>query len=87
MAVLRGVESGFAIARSAKQGLMTISDNRGRILAQEHSSDTGPAMLLGTVVVQPERTLYARWGDWFAWLNFAGLVGLVALRIAKKNDV
>jgi len=87
MAVLRGVESGFAIARSAKQGLMTISDNRGRILAQEHSSDAGPAMLLGTVVVQPERTLYARWGDWFAWLNFAGLVGLVALRIAKKNDV
>ena len=85
MAVLRGVESGFAIARSAKQGLMTISDNRGRILAQEHSSESGPAMLLGTVVVTPERTLYSRWGDWFAWLNLVGLVGLIVVRMKKST--
>jgi apolipoprotein N-acyltransferase len=81
MAVLRGVESGFAIARSAKQGLMTISDNRGRILTQEHSSSSGPAMVIGTITLSPERTLYSRWGDWFAWLNLAGLVVLIASRI------
>jgi apolipoprotein N-acyltransferase len=87
MAVLRGVESGFAIARSAKQGLMTISDNRGRIVAQEHSSDAGPATLLVTVMVSPERTLYSRWGDWFGWLNLVGVVGLIVLRIATKTTV
>jgi apolipoprotein N-acyltransferase len=85
MAVLRGVESGFAIARSAKQGLMTISDNRGRILSQEHSSSSGPATVIGTITLSPERTLYSRWGDWFAWLNLAGLVALIALRIRNQK--
>jgi apolipoprotein N-acyltransferase len=87
MAVLRGVESGFAIARSAKQGLMTISDNRGRILAQEHSADSGPAKVIGTITLSPERTLYSRLGDWFAWLNLAALAGLILLRLRKMNIV
>ena len=87
MAVLRGIESGFAIARSAKQGLMTISDNRGRILAQEHSSESGPAMLLGSVMVSPEQTLYSRWRDWFAWLNLVGLVGLIVMRAARRKTI
>ncbi len=34
MAVLRAVENGFALARSARNGLLTVSDNRGRILAE-----------------------------------------------------
>src|SRR5206468_8848188 len=32
MAVLRAVENGFALARSARNGLLTLSDNRGRIV-------------------------------------------------------
>jgi predicted amidohydrolase len=32
MAVLRAVENGFALARSARNGLLTLSDNRGRII-------------------------------------------------------
>jgi apolipoprotein N-acyltransferase len=87
MAVLRGVESGFAIARSAKQGLMTISDNRGRILAQGHSAESSPATLWATVTVSQERTLYSRWGDWFAWLNVAAVAALIFLRVRKRNRV
>jgi len=34
MAVLRAVENGSALARSARNGLLTLSDNRGRILAE-----------------------------------------------------
>src|SRR5262249_21898528 len=34
MAVLRGVENGFALARAGRNGLLTLSDNRGRILAE-----------------------------------------------------
>ncbi len=34
MAVLRAVENGFALARSARNGLLTLSDNRGRIIAE-----------------------------------------------------
>jgi len=41
MAILRGVESGFSVARAAKQGLLTVSDNRGRILLDERGSTAG----------------------------------------------
>lgn len=34
IAVMRGVEDGFSIARAAKQGYLTVSDNRGRIVAE-----------------------------------------------------
>ena len=73
MAVLRGVESGFSLARAAKQGLLTLSDDRGRILAQQRTGGQDFSTLLGSVPVQHDETLYARWGDWFAWLMLAVL--------------
>lgn len=77
MAVLRGVESGFAIARSAKQGLMTLTDSRGRVIAEQHSSTSGSATLIAFLRVSPQKTLYSQWGDWFAWICMALAVGLV----------
>ena len=77
MAILRGVESGFSIARAPKEGILSVSDNRGRVLA-EKSTDTAPfAALVATVPVQHESTLYDRLGNWFGWLNLALLIGLV----------
>lgn len=38
MAILRGVESGFSIARAAKQGRLTVSDSRGRVFAWQSSA-------------------------------------------------
>jgi apolipoprotein N-acyltransferase len=75
MAILRGVESGFSIARAAKQGLLTLSDNRGRVLAEESSASAPFASLVAAIPVQRDVTWYARFGDWFAWLN----LGLLAL--------
>jgi apolipoprotein N-acyltransferase len=69
MAVVRGVESGFSIVRAAKQGLLTVSDDRGRILAEQHSDSADFATLLAAVPVRHDATLYDRWGDWFSWLN------------------
>lgn len=77
MAVMRGVESGFTIVRAAKQGLSTVSDDRGRILAQQDAATVRFASLVGTAPVRHDDTLYARWRDWFAWLNIAGLVALL----------
>lgn len=77
MAVMRGVESGFSIARAAKEGLLTVSDNRGRILAEKSSASAPFAVAVASVPVQNEKTLYARFGDWFAWLNIALGLGIV----------
>lgn len=75
MAILRGVESGFSIARSAKQGILSVSDSRGRVLAQQSSAvqPGGPAapfsILIASVPVWHQPTFYAKAGNWFAWLN------------------
>lgn len=85
MAILRGVESGFSIARAPKQGILSVSDNRGRVLA-ERSSDTAPfAILVATVPVQHESTLYDRFGNWFGWLNIALLLALVITSIRSRE--
>ena len=69
MAIMRGVESGFAIARAAHSGRLTLSDDRGRVLA-EASSEKHDAELVGELPLRETHTLYAQWGDWFAWLDW-----------------
>ncbi|MYM23874.1 hypothetical protein GTP46_14570 [Duganella sp. FT135W] len=73
MAVMRGVESGFALARAARRGNLTLSDDRGRVIADADDA-RGDAQLVAAVPLYQSRTLYARWGDWFAWLSLAVLV-------------
>jgi apolipoprotein N-acyltransferase len=68
MAVLRGVEGGFAVARAARGGRLTISDDRGRIVAEAASAEAPVASVLADVRVGPGGTPYTRLGDWFAWL-------------------
>ncbi|MBS1875570.1 MAG: hypothetical protein JSU00_20320 [Acidobacteria bacterium] len=74
MAILRGVESGFTVARAAKQGRLTVSDNRGRVLGEQITGDF--ATLLAAAPVAYTRTLYASYGDWFGWLTVISLAGL-----------
>jgi len=86
MAIMRGVESGFTLARAAKQGRLTISDTRGRILA-EKGGDAAPfSTLLASAPVRHEATLYARWGDWFSWCNLA-LLATLLLFGARRHTI
>lgn len=71
MAILRGVESGFSIARSPKDGLLTASDDRGRVLAQEASNAAPFVSLVAEVPVRNDHTFYARNDGWFGWANMA----------------
>lgn len=68
MAVMRGVESGFSIARAPKQGILTVTDDRGRVLAERASNAQPFTTLLARVPSEHQTTLYSRLGDWFAWL-------------------
>jgi apolipoprotein N-acyltransferase len=77
MAIMRGVESGFAVARSARSGRLTLSDDRGRVLA-EASSEQHDAELVGELPLRETHTLYDRWGNWFAWLDLVALLALLA---------
>jgi apolipoprotein N-acyltransferase len=85
MAVLRAVENGFALARSARNGLLTLSDNRGRILAEATTVPGRFVSISGKVNVAREKTFYARTGDWFAWLCVAVFVGLLVLELFGRE--
>ena len=74
LAVMRGVESGFSIARAARHGYLTVSDDRGRILAETRSDSAPFASLIAEAPVVHDTTLYLLLGDWFAWLTLAVLV-------------
>ncbi|HEX4299506.1 MAG TPA: nitrilase-related carbon-nitrogen hydrolase [Gammaproteobacteria bacterium] len=75
IALLRGVESGFSIVRSAKQGSLYVSDDRGRVLAEVKSDSAPFATLLTTVPAVHDETFYDTMGDWFAYLSLVLLAG------------
>ncbi len=80
IAVMRAVEDGFSLVRSARGGFMTVADDRGRIVA-ENASDSAPfATLLATVPAGHDGTLFQLWGDWFGWCAIA-LLAAVLLRL------
>ena len=86
LALMRAVEDGFTLVRDAKVGLLTASDDRGRILAEQSTrSDGAFTTMLTTVPVRYDFTLYQRWGDWFAWVDLAALAALLALWLSNGN--
>lgn len=85
MAVLRAVENGFALARSARNGLLTLSDNRGRIVAETATVPGRFVSITGKVNVAHEQTFYTRTGDWFAWLCVAMFVILLAFPFLARS--
>ncbi len=71
IAVMRGVEDGFSVARAAKDGYLTVSNNRGKILGETRSDSAPFAMMMVTVPAGHSWTLFQQMGDSFAWLAIA----------------
>lgn len=84
MAIMRGVESGFGMARAARRGYLTVSDNRGRILAETQSNSAPFATLLANVPAVHDNTVYQILGDWFAWLTLATLA-FTLIRLTRSS--
>lgn len=82
MAVLRGVEGGFAVARAARSGRLTLSDDRGRLLADAGSGGAAISVVLASVSVGSPGTVYAAFGDWFGWLCCGLLVAALVVVFA-----
>jgi apolipoprotein N-acyltransferase len=74
MAVMRGVEDGFSVVRAAKDGYLTVSDDRGRVVAETRSDAAPFATLLASVPAVHSATVYLLLGDWFGWLSCVLLI-------------
>jgi hypothetical protein len=85
---MRAVEDGFSLVRSARRGLLTVADNRGRIVAETASNAAPFSRLLTTVPAGHNGTLFLLLGDWFGWgaiaLLLFVLVGSAALEHLTK---
>jgi apolipoprotein N-acyltransferase len=78
IAIMRGVEDGFSVVRAAKDGFLTVSNNRGKIV-DEMRSDAAPfAVMIATVPAGHSWTLFQVLGDWFGWVAIALLIFAVA---------
>lgn len=84
MAIMRGVENGFAVLRSALNGLETISDAEGRVLARAGTSRPGMVVAAASVPLGPGPTLYTRIGDVFAWLCIALSLAIAGVMLARR---
>jgi hypothetical protein len=78
MTAVRGVENGYVVVRTARDGLLTVSDAYGRIMAEQPSRAMPGTSMLATIAVPPRvATPYARFGDWFGWLCVVSAVAMV----------
>ena len=72
MTVVRGVENGYAVLRAAREGVLTVSDAHGRVLAEQASSAMPGSTLLAPL---PAALPVATWAGWlgplFGWLCVA----------------
>jgi apolipoprotein N-acyltransferase len=77
LAAFRAIENGTPMLRAGSSGFSGAFDPWGRALGvTDHYS--GARTMVAQVPVGGVRTIYARTGDWFAWLCVAALVGLLA---------
>ena len=81
MTQVRGVENGYAVVRAAREGLLSVSDAHGRVLAETASSPMPGRVLLAQL---PARARVTPWAPWlaplFGWGCVAASVLLMALR-------
>jgi apolipoprotein N-acyltransferase len=84
MAIFRAVENGFAIVRPSLSGISTIIDAQGRVQAQADAFGAGEPTAVANVATQHATTLYARFGDWFAYLCVSGFAALILAALLRR---
>jgi apolipoprotein N-acyltransferase len=82
IALMRAVEDGFSLVRAARQGYLTVADNRGRIVGEVRSDSARFATLLASVPTGQSETLFLLLGDWFGWCAIA-LLALVLVQLTR----
>src|SRR4030095_1889366 len=85
MAILRGVENGYSIIRTARQGQLTISDYGGRVLYEASCTNNEAAALAGKFPLVATKTVYSRFGDWFGYLVVIAAIFFILMMVQRKR--
>jgi apolipoprotein N-acyltransferase len=81
MARVRAVENRRWLLRATNNGYTVAIDPYGRIVAQLPTDVR--AALDAPYDFRTDRTLYVRWGDWFAWLSVLTSIVFLALALVR----
>ena len=68
IAIMRGIENGFVVARAAAHGNLSVTDQWGRIVSMKADFYKTDNIIVATINVYDITTLYRRWGSWFVYL-------------------
>ncbi|MEN6412672.1 MAG: nitrilase-related carbon-nitrogen hydrolase [Veillonellales bacterium] len=85
VAIMRGVEGDFAVARAGQWGLLTLSDSRGRIL-KNVSCDIAQdkADIMGEVSLGKGNSIYSKIGCSFGWMCVLSFIILSTVLLFVK---
>jgi apolipoprotein N-acyltransferase len=84
IASFRAIEQGFNLLRQTNNGLSAAYDYQGHQLAQMDEFHATQLTLVAQLPIRGVRTLYARFGDWLAWLSIAALAALIFQALRKR---
>ncbi len=87
MALLRGVENGFSLVRTARQGRLMVSDALGQVLCEANTSAGNKAILIGTLPASPMGSFYARTGNWFGLVNLLLAAYLLGRTVVRRKSI
>jgi apolipoprotein N-acyltransferase len=82
----RTIENGFSLVRAAGRGLSTISDPVGQLLGSQDYFTTDTHVMLATLPIQAEKTIYGYIGDGFAYACVAGLLAFTVWAILQRKQ-
>jgi apolipoprotein N-acyltransferase len=85
IASFRAIEQGFNLLRQTNNGLSAAYDYQGHQLAQMDEFHATQLTLVAQLPTRGARTLYARFGDWLAWLSIAALAALLFQTLRKRS--
>jgi apolipoprotein N-acyltransferase len=87
VAVLRSVENGVPMARSARNGLLTLNDRYGRLVARAKTAG-GFTVLIGALPLDGRggNTVYDSIGDVFGWLCVVLGLGFVTWSLVRTRQ-
>lgn len=85
MAIMRGVEDGFALVRAANDGMVTASDAEGRLIASKKVAPAGLTLIVADLPLGPGPTFYARTGDLLPWGCLLGVLAISAHLLLRRK--
>ncbi len=86
VAAIRGIEGGFAVARTARDGMSALTDPYGRVIAERRSGSQVEELVGQLPQALDSPPLYVRIGDVFGWFSLlAWLAIAIGVRLKRTN--